>query len=51
MKISEKQIFHLMEAARLITLDKGFPSNVREFFEKLIYDINHQQSEELKEIE
>lgn len=51
MIISQKQIFQLMEAARIISVDETFPSNLREFFGKLIYDINHQQSEELKEIE
>lgn len=51
MIISEKQIMQLMEAARIISLDHSYPMMLREKFGDLVYEINHQQSEELKVIE
>lgn len=51
MIISDKQVMQLMEAARLITLNENYPQGLRTKMEDLIYDINHQQSSELKETE
>lgn len=51
MIINEKQIHQLMEAARILSIDESYPFEVRKLFSNLIYDINNQQSEELKVIE
>lgn len=51
MTISEKQISQLMESARILSIDESYPFEVRKLFSNLIYDINNQQSENLKVIE
>jgi len=51
MIISEKQICLLMEAARIISLDESYPKELRHKMGSLIFEINDQQSEELKTIE
>lgn len=49
-KISIKQIMLLMEAGRILSIDKQYPRDFQEFYSDLIFTINNQQSEELIEI-
>jgi hypothetical protein len=51
MIISEKQIFELMNIARLVCLEKEITSFFQQKVMYLINDIESQQSEELKTIE
>ena len=50
MIISEKQIAALMETARILSLDESYSQGLREKLSDLIFEINDQQSEELKEV-
>ena len=50
MKISEKQIMQLMNVARIITLQREISHTLQKKTAELIFEIENQQSEELKDI-
>lgn len=51
MIISEKQIYELMNLARFITMNHVNSHTIKEKAIQLIYEIENQQSDELKVIE
>ncbi len=51
MIISEKQIYELMNIARIVTVQREISITLARKVADLIYDIEKQQSEELKVIE